>query len=280
MKQHVWFITGCSTGIGRLLAEQALAAGHLVAATARDMAHLAPLQALPQAANLLPVQLDVNDPAQIAAAVQAAIDRFGRISVLMNNAGYGLQGTAEETPIDMVRHQMETNFFGLVALTQAVLPHMRAAGEGYVFNVASIAGLRGSPGLTYYNASKFAVVGFSEALAQEVKPFGIRVAVVEPGPYRTDWAGRSIRRAPAVTDPASPYHAINEKIDRYLTGVSGKQPGDPAQICSVLLDAVQHEQIPMHLLFGDEAIQIWNTELDRLANRDFFRPIPHSQITL
>ena len=284
---QVWFITGCSTGIGRVLAEELLNAGHQVVATARRPDTLADLAAR-YGKQVLTLKLDVNETSDIKAAINATQVRFGRIDVLVNNAGYGLEGAIEETPLTQARAQFDTNFFGLLAVTQTVLPLMRSQGSGYIINIASVAGLRGFGGLGLYCASKFAVVGLSEALAQEVKPFGIRVSVVEPGPYRTDWAGRSLVRTPVaeakvqglVDQPATPYGELNAHIRRILDGANGQQPGDPRQIAQVLMAAAQSPKPPVHLLFGDEAIQTWETELGKLADPSFFARFPHGKPTL
>lgn len=274
----VWLVTGTSTGIGRVLTETLAQNGHRVVATARKPQQIADFaQNYPEF--VCTVQQDVNSEADNKAAVQAALDRFGRIDVLVNNAGYGLMGTVEETEMPKVRHQMETNFFGLVHLTQQVLPHMRAQGSGFIFNVASIAGLRGFAGMGIYNASKFAVVGLSEALAQEVKQFGIQVGIVEPGPYRTDWAGRSLVSSEVIeTKKATPYENVNEGIAGRLASISGKQPGDPKQIATVLISCVENGTTPLHLLFGDEGLESWEGKLERLQNdRAFMDHFPHSR---
>ncbi len=288
---RVWLISGCSTGIGRVLAEAALQADQRVIATARKPESLADL-ASRFGKNVLTLKLDVNEPADIKAVLNAAQVRFGGVDVLVNNAGYGLEGAIEETPLAQARAQFDTNFFGLLALTQAVLPGMRAQGSGYIVNVASVAGLRGFGGLGLYCASKFAVVGLSEALAQEVKAFGIRVSVVEPGPYRTDWAGRSLVRTPSAealatgistgtpaegTSATSAYTQLNTAVRHMLDTNNGRQPGDPHQIAQVLLAAAAMERPPMHLLFGDEAIQAWEGELTKLADPAFFARFPHGK---
>ena len=278
---QVWFITGCSRGIGRAIAEAALEAGHQVAATARDPKTMdAMISAYPDRSLGLP--LDVNDPEQVSNAVGKAIDHFGRIDVLVNNAGYGLQGTVEELESAKIRRQLDTNFFGLVDVTQEVLPSMRAQQSGYIFNISSIAGLRGMAGFGIYNASKFAVNGMSEALAQEVKGHGIKVSVVEPGPYRTDWAGNSLERSGAVLSEHSnsPYAELNTQQTAILAKTSGKQPGDPRQIAAVLLEAAQAERPPMHMVFGDPAVASIQKHLQRLQDGKFMAFYPHDKYTL
>ena len=191
----VWFITGCSTGFGRELARILLEREYRVVVTARDPATVADLVA-GRETHALVQRLDVTDRAQITAAVAAAEARFGGIDVLVNNAGIGYFGAVEESEEAEVRRMFEINVFGLSWMTQAVLPTMRRQRSGRIMNVASIAGIRGNPGIGFYNASKFAVVGLSEALAREVEPLGIKVTVIAPSGFRTDWAGRSANEAP------------------------------------------------------------------------------------
>ena len=278
---QVWFITGCSRGIGRAIAEPALEAGHKVAATARDPRTLDELtNAHPN--RCLGLQLDVNDPDQVSDAVKQTMDHFEWIDVLVNNAGYGLQGTIEELEPAKIRRQLDTNFFGLVDVTQKVLPIMREQQSGHIFNISSIAGLRGMAGFGIYNASKFAVNGMSEALAQEVKGQGIKVSVVEPGPYRTDWAGNSLERSGAVLGEQSdsPYAELNTQQTAILAKSSGKQPGDPRQIAAVLLEAAQAERPPMHMVFGDPAVASIQKHLQRLQDRKFMAFYPHDKYSL
>ncbi len=280
-QQQVWFITGCSRGIGQAIAHEAMRNGHFVAATARKLADLEPLLKT-NAAMCLPVEMDVDNEASIQAGVAAVLEKYGRIDVLINNAGYGLQGTIEEVAMKQVRAQMETNFFGLFSVTQAVLPTMRNQKSGYIVNVASIAGLRGSPTFGAYNASKFAVVGLSEALAQEVAPFGIRVSIVEPGPYRTDWAGSSLKRSEAMgeSEEGSPYQELNSNFKEMLDARAGKQPGNPRQIAQVLLLAAKEENPPLHMIFGDPAIEWWNQRMEDYQKTSFMQLFPHHKLDL
>ncbi|RZM11617.1 MAG: SDR family NAD(P)-dependent oxidoreductase, partial [Sphingomonas sp.] len=192
----VWFITGCSTGFGRDLARLVLDRGWRAVVTARDADRVADLVE-GHDDTALALALDVNDQAQVEAAVAAAKAKFGQIDVLVNNAGYGYQATAEEGDEAEIRSQFDTNVFGLFAITRAVLPIMRAQGGGNIVNFTSVAGLIGFPGSGYYAASKHAVEGWSDALLAEVGPLGIGVTCVEPGPFRTDWAGRSLRQTPS-----------------------------------------------------------------------------------
>lgn len=274
----VWFITGTSTGIGKALAEKAAAIGDKVFSTARTLSSIQYLaEEYPQ--QVCVHRLDVCNESDRQSAIQATLDTFGRIDVLVNNAGYGLVGMAEETDMRLIREQMETNFFGLVGLTQLVLPIMRAQQSGYIINVASMAGLRGFAGAAYYCASKFAVVGFSEALAQELEQFGIRVSVVEPGPYRTDWAGRSMVKTQGFIEPEtpSPYQVLNQKIGNWFKERDGKQPGDPAQIAEVLISAAEKTKPPLHLLLGDPAIEAWEQQLKNFQDPNYFLAVPHDR---
>lgn len=281
MESQYWFITGCSRGIGQVLARAAMEQGHHVAATARQLSDLDGLAA--DFPNLcLPVSMDMNEGASIEAGVQQVLKLWPRVDVLVNNAGYGLQGFAEEVTMDQVRQQLETNFFGLVRLTQLILPVMRSQKSGYIVNVSSMAGLRGMGGFGIYNASKFAVEGFTEALAQEVAGFGIRVSAIEPGPYRTDWAGESLKRSEAMAslDASSAYAAENKRLKEMLDSRSGKQPGDPKQIAAVLLQAARHPSPPLHMVFGDVAIQVWQDRTVQFGQPSFISFYPHDQYTL
>jgi NAD(P)-dependent dehydrogenase (short-subunit alcohol dehydrogenase family) len=206
----VWFITGCSTGLGRALARTILEGGGRAVVTARDARHVQDLTAGHEG-RALALALDVNDPAQVAHAVKQTDATFGSLDVLVNNAGYGYLAAIEEGEDAEIRAMFETNVFGLIAMTKAALPGMRARGRGHIVNISSIGGLVGFPGSGYYNATKFAVEGLSEALAEELKPLGLGVTIVEPGPFRTDWAGRSLRKAA---------HAIEAYHE-----TAGKRPG-------------------------------------------------------
>jgi len=276
MKSQVWLITGCSTGLGKSFAQNALKAGHHVVATARN---LQSLNYLENSDRLLKSVLDVNNSQHIAHVIQLTLEKFGKIDVLVNNAGYGLEGAFEELKMEEIRKQMDTNFFGLVELTQAVLPIMRNQKNGYIFNISSIAGKRGIAGMSIYNASKFAVTGLSEALAQELEPFGIKVVAVAPGPYRTDWAGRSLVKSENLKtlNPQSPYFELNQKVHTYMSQADGNQPGNPDQIASILLCASQKEKLPVHMIFGEPAIEVWNRKLEKYQSPDFIQFFPHEQ---
>ena len=242
----VWFITGCSTGFGRELAQQVVARGWRAVVTARDKARVADL--VDGAGDRgLALDLDVTEAGQITAAAQAAEARFGRVDVLVNNAGYGYQASVEEGVEAEVRAQFDANVFGLFAMTQAVLPGMRARRRGHVINISSVAGFVGFPGSGYYAASKHAVEGWSDALAVEGKPLGIQVTCIEPGPFRTDWAGRSLRQTPTeITEYAD---TVGSRMQT-TSGYSGQQPGDPARAASAMIAVTEQADPPRHLVLG------------------------------
>jgi len=260
----VWLISGCSTGIGRELVRAVRRRGERVVVTARA---IATLDEFADDTECLIVPLDVNDPAQVKGAVALAEERFGRIDVLVNNAGYGYLAAVEEGEDEEVRAMFETNFFGLVSLTKTALPGMRQRRSGHIVNVTSMAGLIGFPGIGYYNATKFAVEGMSEALAKEVAPLGIKVTIVAPGPFRTDWAGRSLKTTQApIADYAATAGARRNAIQSY----SGKQPGDPLRAVAAIIAAVEAPQAPLHLVLGRVAndtvrgkLKDFAAELDR-----------------
>jgi NAD(P)-dependent dehydrogenase (short-subunit alcohol dehydrogenase family) len=256
----VWFITGCSTGFGRELATEVLTRGWRVVATARNPDQLRDLAAGHED-SCLPFPLDVTDQAQISAAVTAAEKRFGAIDVLVNNAGYGYLAAVEEGDDAGIRAQFETNFFGLAALVRAVLPGMRRRRNGAIVAISSVGGMAGFPGVGYYNASKFAVEGLMEALAQEVAPLGIRVLLVEPGPFRTDWAGRSLQvAATEIADYAATAGARRQRI----SAASGRQPGDPVRAARAIIAAVTAPQPPLRMLLGRFALDTVRAKLASL----------------
>ncbi len=254
----VWFITGCSTGFGLELVKQAIAKGFRTVVTARNPYAL---QELEMHDNVLVLRLDVTHPFCVAAAVATAERRFGRIDVLVNNAGIGYFAAIEEGEPEAVRDMFDVNVFGMCAMVQAVLPGMRRRRHGCVVNFSSLGGLRAFPALGYYNATKFAVEGLSEALWQEVEPLGIQVMVVEPSGFRTDWAGRSAHESEQQIDD---YEATAGAVRRQLRAQSGKQPGDPVRAAQAILAAVQSGQPPHHLLLGADAFEGALTKLDAL----------------
>jgi len=254
----VWFITGCSTGFGLELARQAIERGYRTVMTARDPTKLEGYGATD---NVLVLELDVTQPDQVAAALKAAEARFGGVDVLVNNAGIGYFAAIEEGEEAEVRKMFEVNVFGLTRMTQAVLPGMRQRRSGCIVNVASLGGLRGMPALGQYCATKFAVEGLSEALRQEVEPLGIRVMVVEPSGFRTDWAGRSAHESAHQIDD---YMASAGNVRIQVRDSSGKQPGDPVRAAKAILSAVASGNPPHHLLLGNNAFDGAMAKLDEL----------------
>ena len=254
----VWFITGCSTGFGRHLAKQVLECGDQAVITARKPEDLKEFSASGRA---LILKLDVTDRKQIEAAVKAAHARFGRIDVLVNNAGIGYFGSVEESEEDQVRWMFDINVFGLGNMTKEVLPIMRAQRSGCIVNISSLAGLRPIGGLGYYCATKFAVEALSGALGQEVKPLGINVIAVEPSGFRTDWAGRSANESPhQIADYAA---TAGVKISQ-VRAASGKQPGDPLLAAKAIIAAVKSPNPPCHMPLGNTSFDAGTAGLESL----------------
>ena len=265
----VWFITGCSTGFGRELARQVLDRGWRAVVTARDKARVADL-VLSAPDRALAVDLDVTNPAQISAAVLLAEKHFGSIDVLVNNAGYGYQASVEEGEEAEIRAQFEANVFGLFAMTRAVLPGMRARRTGHVLNVTSVAGLIGLPGSGYYAASKHAVEGWSGSLGAELKPLGIHVTCIEPGPFRTDWAGRSLRQTPNLIEEYA--NTAGTRLGATAQG-SGKQPGDPVRAAQAMIGITETPNPPGHLVLGAFGVDVVVQHLKAtLAEIEAWRP--------
>jgi NAD(P)-dependent dehydrogenase (short-subunit alcohol dehydrogenase family) len=267
-KSPVWLITGCSTGFGRELASLVLGRGWNAVVTARDENQLEAFsRKFPEHA--LTLALDVTDDAQIVAAVRAAEARFGSIDVLVNNAGYGYQSTVEEGVEAEIRAQFDANVFGLFALTRAVLPGMRKRRCGHVINITSVAGFVGFPGSGYYAASKHAVEGWSDALAAEVNPLGIKVTCVEPGPFRTDWAGRSLRQTPSrLADYAGTAGARMQATAQR----SGTQAGDPVRAAEAIIHITDVVTPPRHLVLGAAGLDAVTAKLTAaLAEIDGWR---------
>ncbi len=252
-----WLITGCSTGFGRELALAVLARGWNAAITSRNPADIADIAAS-GAQRCLALGLDVKDRAQIANAVAQTEARFGAIDVLVNNAGYGYRGAVEEADEDDIRSLFETNFFGLVFLTQQVLPGMRARKQGHIVNISSVAGRMAHPGSAYYSASKFAVEGLSDGLRKELAPLGIGVMVVEPGGFRTDFAGRSLHQS---AQPIADYAGTAGRRRKENSNAHGKQPGDPVRAAHAIIDAVQSDKPPFRLVLGRDASERIEAEL-------------------
>lgn len=256
----VWFITGCSTGFGRELATHVLSLGNKVVVTARKTSDIEDIVAA-NADHAIGVELDVTKPEQVTAAVAKAETAFGRIDVLVNNAGIGYFGAIEESEDDEVRRMFEINFFGLAEMTKAVLPLMRKQRSGHIVNVSSIGGFVAFPAIGFYNATKFAVMGYSEALAKEVAHLGIKVTVVAPSGFRTDWAGRSAKNSSIVIEDYAQSSHLNQNNIR---GYSGNQPGDPARAAKAIVKAVEAAQPPLRLLLGAAALKNARLKLDEL----------------
>jgi NAD(P)-dependent dehydrogenase (short-subunit alcohol dehydrogenase family) len=269
--QKTWFITGAGRGLGAEIAKAALRAGDRVVATGRQRAAVSDRLG-PDSDRLLSVELDVNNEAQAQAAVDAAVARFGTIDVLVNNAGYGQLGLFEETTAQDAQAQFGTNLFGVFSVTRPVLPVMRAARQGRIFNVSSLAGMRGVAFGSLYCASKFALEGFSESLAQEIAPFGIRVTIVEPGPFRTDFlSAESIRfGARAVAD----YDERRAVLRASFEQRNGKQPGDPVKLAEAVVQLADEPEPPLRFVAGSIAFDSISAKLGEMrAELDQWRPL-------
>jgi NAD(P)-dependent dehydrogenase (short-subunit alcohol dehydrogenase family) len=254
-----FLITGVSSGFGRALAEAALNDGDTVVGTVRSEADKPAFEALGPAAHAL--ILDVTNTGAIAPAVAEVERSIGAIDVLVNNAGYGHEGILEESSIDDLRRQFEVNVFGAVAMMQAVLPAMRQRRAGHIINITSMGGLMTLPGLSYYHGSKFALEGISESLGKELKDLGIKVTAVEPGGFRTDWAGRSLVRAErSIGD----YDAIMEPIRKRRAELSGWQIGDPKKAAQAMLKLALSDNPPAHLLLGSDAVRLVEEKMKSL----------------
>jgi NAD(P)-dependent dehydrogenase (short-subunit alcohol dehydrogenase family) len=258
----VWFITGCSTGFGRELAKLVLERGYRAVITARDPSKIQDLIAGHEG-RALALKLDVTDKAEVTLAVKWAEAAFGSVDVLVNNAGFGYVGAVEESEEADIRAMMETNFFGLDRMIHSVLPGMRRRRHGSIVNISSIGGLVGFPGTGYYNATKFAVEGLSEALSKEVAPLGIKVLVVEPGPFRTDWAGRSLQKSSRqIPDYAETAGVFRER----LVGRNGMQAGDPVRAGEAIIKALESENPPLHLVLGLIALETARTKFEKMRS--------------
>jgi NAD(P)-dependent dehydrogenase (short-subunit alcohol dehydrogenase family) len=256
-----WFITGCSSGFGRELARAVVDRGYRAVVTARNPAQVEDIVA-GHGDRVVALPLDVTNPAQVTEAVRRAEERFGGIDVLVNNAGIGYFAAVEESDEVEVRRMFEINFFGLARMTRAVLPGMRKRRSGHIINIASICGLAPIPSLGDYSATKFAVEGLSECLALEVGPLGIRVTLVEPSGFRTQWAGRSAKDSSA--DEIADYDATAGATRRALRNLNGKQPGDPVRAANAIIQMVESPMPPLHLLLGKDALRMAFAQLDAL----------------
>jgi NAD(P)-dependent dehydrogenase (short-subunit alcohol dehydrogenase family) len=265
----VWFITGSSRGLGKSLTEAVLKNGDKVAATARNTQQLNELvQQFPD--QIYPTQLDVTNKEQIYSAVADAIAHFGRIDVLVNNAGFGIIGAAEAFTDEQVKSQLDTNLYAPIEVTRAVLPHMRKQRSGHILQISSIGGRVGGAGLTMYQAAKFGLVGFSEALSKEVMPLGIKVTCVEPGGFRTDWAGSSMSFAPNVEG----YESTVDGVKGFLTSGSLVPVGDPDKAANVMIELINHPEPPLHLILGSDAVGILErTDEIRKAEFEKWKPV-------
>ncbi|MBI4782813.1 MAG: SDR family NAD(P)-dependent oxidoreductase [Oscillatoriophycideae cyanobacterium NC_groundwater_1537_Pr4_S-0.65um_50_18] len=266
----VWLITGCSTGFGRALADAVLKKGDYLLATAREPEQLhALIEPYPETAKA--VRLDVTVSKDIQAAVDAAIATFGRIDVLVNNAGHGLIAALEEVSDAEIHQFFETNFFGALRLTRSVLPVMRQQGSGHIVNMSSTAGLVGFGGSSLYCGAKFALEGTSEALAKEVEPFGIKVTLIEPGAFRTDFNGRSLAVAERSIDV---YAAMSDTALQWFKEMDGQQPGDPAKAAQAIIQAVESSHPPMRLALGTDAMSLIQEKLESVkTDMDTWQPV-------
>jgi NAD(P)-dependent dehydrogenase (short-subunit alcohol dehydrogenase family) len=248
---QVWLITGSSRGLGRALAHAVLAGGHKLVATARNPAQLGDLVGRYRD-QVRAIALDVTDPRAAGDAIKAAVDAFGRLDVLVNNAGYGDIGSIEDTSDAVFRAQIETNLFGVVNVTKAAIPLLREQGSGHIIQISSIGGRLGTPGLGAYQTAKWGVEGFSEVLAKEVGPLGIKVTIIEPGGFRTDWSGSSMTIRPSRPE----YDATVGAVARFQREYHGTQPGDPVKAAAVIIHVTGLEEPPLRLLLGSGAVHL------------------------
>ncbi|MCE2391863.1 MAG: SDR family NAD(P)-dependent oxidoreductase [Proteobacteria bacterium] len=256
----VWLVTGCSTGIGREIALAALSRGHRVAVTARDPARVEDIAARHPGRGLA-LRLDVTRSEQVESSVRETEAAFGRVDVLVNNAGYGYLAAVEEGEEAEVRELFETNYFGVVAMIKAVLPGMRRRGSGRIINISSMTGIVSNPGAVYYSSSKFALESLSEGLSKELEPFGIRVTSVKPGAFRTDWAGRSMKE---TRQPLAAYDDTVDARRAFIRSVDGTQAGDPRRAAEAVLMVSELEDPPLHLLLGRDVYEAYREKLDAL----------------
>jgi NAD(P)-dependent dehydrogenase (short-subunit alcohol dehydrogenase family) len=247
----VWLITGSSRGLGRALADAVLAAGNQLVATARNPSQLADL-AERYGDQVRTLALDVTDPLSARDAIEAAVEAFGRLDVLVNNAGYGNIGSIEDTRLEDIREQIETNLFGVIHVTKAAIPVLRKQGSGHIIQVSSIGGRVGAMGRAPYSAAKWGVEGFSEALAKETAPLGIKVTIIEPGGFRTDFAGSST----TINEVRPEYDSTVGAAARFQRDYNGTQPGDPARAAAAIIRLAALDEPPLRLLLGSDAVRI------------------------
>lgn len=270
---RVWLITGTSSGFGRALAEAVVARGdRLVAAVRRpetndDLAASAPDR-------VKVVQVDVTQQKDVQQAIDAATQTFGRIDVVVNNAGYGLFGGVEEVTDDQIKAQFDVNLFGVINVTRAALPVLRTQRSGHIIMISSVAGQLGAPGLAWYDASKFALEGFSEALAGEVQPIGVKVTILEPGNFRTNWAGASMVSA---AEKVADYAPAIDPIRELFAGLNGNQPGDPSKAAEAIIRLIDEPEPPLRLILGGDALELISGKLSRqLAEIEAWKPVTFS----
>ncbi|MGF6850306.1 NAD(P)-dependent dehydrogenase (short-subunit alcohol dehydrogenase family) [Chitinophaga sp. W3I9] len=258
--KKVWFVTGASKGLGRSLVKQLLNKGYKVAATSRSIDDL---RKIATDADFLPLAVDLNNENSIQAAVKETISRFGRIDVLVNNAGYGQLGSIEELSDAESRSNFDVNVFGLLNVTRSILPQMRTQQSGHIINISSIAGLTGSfPGFGIYCATKFAVNGLSESLAVEVKPFGISVTIVSPGYFRTDFLSSGSLGLPV--NQLAAYESVRAAQHAHQEEINGNQPGDPEKAVAAIIDVAAADNAPLHLFLGEDAYNLANQKIATL----------------
>jgi len=260
---RVWFVTGSSRGLGRAFVEVALEAGDRVAATARKPERLQDLVDRHGDA-VLPLQLDVTDYDATARMVARAVKNFGRLDVVVNSAGYSDLGSFEDTTIDSFRRQIETNLYGVVNVSKAVVPVLREQGSGHIFQVASLSVRVSGPGLTAYQAAKWAIAGFSIGLAQEIAPFGVKLTVLEPGGMRTDWAGSSM----TIPQPSTPYRPTIGPFADLIRAASGQEATDPRRVAQIVRDLAGRDDAPLRLLLGTDAVPMAEQTAQELAAND------------
>ena len=266
---NVWFITGSSRGLGRSLTAALLEKGELVAATARKPEQLDDLVAqYPD--QIYPIKLDVSDEAAVNNAVKDAVSRFGKIDVAVNNAGFGITGAAEAFTQEQISSQINTNLYGPIYITRAVLPYMRKQGSGHILQISSLGGRIGTPGLSIYQATKFALAGFSESVSKEIAPLGIKLTIIEPGGFRTDWAGDSMSFAKDIPDYEQ---TVGVRVKRFKD-LAQQMTGDPDKAAQVMIAVVAHPEPPLHLILGSDAAGILKqVEAGRQAEFEKWLPV-------
>lgn len=262
MDKRVWIITGCSSGFGRAIAEAALEEGHHVALTARKPESVQDIiEAFPEKA--IALELDVTDSEQINQVVKKTAEHFGRIDVLVNNAGYGLLGALEETSLDQMRANFETNLFGPIAMIRAVMPFFRAQKSGHIFNMSAKAGFDNYPGFGVYGATKYALEGVSEAVAKEAASFGVKVTSIEPGPFRTNFAENNFQKGIRTI---SDYDGTVRKFEKILNHINGKQKGDPEKAAALIVKVADSENPPARLPLGVYAVKGYKEKLQKMLD--------------